>query len=148
MGQDAGCLRNRPSTWRATKCAGRLGIRWNYARLFNYTWRNGILLVTAGAMTGVVLLVLFAGVSLMALIGVKAIRNLIQDPAFIFPVTTLVFAAAFSLRLRRAAMTESTRRFWLSISSWLLPLVLFFGVLWALVVPFTGLDPLFNVGAA
>jgi hypothetical protein len=122
--------------------------RWNYARLFNYTWRNGILLVTAGAMTGIVWLVLFAGAGLMALIGVKAIMDLIKEPAFIFPVTSLVFAAAFSLGLRRAAMTEAIRRFWLSISSWLLPLVLFFGVLWALAVPFTGLDPLFNTKSA
>jgi hypothetical protein len=122
--------------------------RWNYARLFNYTWRNGILLVTAGAMTSVVWLVLFAGASLMALIGVTAIKDLIQEPAFIFPVTSLVFAAAFSLGLSRAAMTESIRRFWLSISSWLLPLILFFGVLWALAVPFTGLDPLFKTKSA
>ncbi|MDW5441657.1 hypothetical protein [Polaromonas sp. SM01] len=122
--------------------------RWNYARLFNYTWRNGILLVTAAAMTGAAWLVLFAGASLMALIGVKQIKDLITEPAFIFPVTSLVFAAAFSLGLARAAMAESIRRFWLSISSWLLPLVLFFGVLWAAAVPFTGLDPLFKTKSA
>jgi Domain of unknown function (DUF4153) len=122
--------------------------RWDYPRLFNYTWRNGILLATAGVMTGVVWLVLFAGAGLMALIGVKVIMDLIRQPAFIFPVTSLVFAAAFSLGLTRAAMTESIRRFWLSISSWLLPLVLFFGVLWALVIPFTGLGPLFDTRRA
>lgn len=122
--------------------------RWNYARLFNYTWRNGILLVTAAAMTGVAWLVLFAGASLMALIGVKEIKDLIAEPAFVFPVTSLVFAAAFSLGLARAAMADSIRRFWLSISSWLLPLVLFFSVLWAVAVPFTGLDPLFKTKSA
>jgi len=122
--------------------------RWRYERLFNYTWRNGILLATSGAMTGVVWLVLFAGAGLMSLIQVKWIMQMIQKPLFIFPITSLVVAAAFALGLGRASMTESIRRFWLSISSWLLPLVLFFGVLWVAVVPFTGLDVLFKTKSA
>lgn len=118
--------------------------RWRYERLFNYAWRNGILLATAWAMVGVVWLVLFAGAGLMSLIGVKWVMEMIRKPVFIFPVTGLVVAAAFALGLARAAMTEAIRRFWLSIASWLLPLVLFFAVLWVLAVPFTGLEPLFK----
>lgn len=118
--------------------------RWRYERLFYYAWRNGILLATALAMVGVVWLVLFAGASLMSLIGVKWVKEMIEKPVFVFPVSSLVAAAAFALGLARAAMTESIRRFWLSIASWLLPLVLFFAVLWVLAVPFTGLEPLFK----
>jgi len=118
--------------------------RWRYERLFNYAWRNGILLATAFAMVGVVWLVLFAGAGLMSLIGVKWVMEMIRKPVFIFPVTGLVAAAAFSLGLARAAMTQTIRRFWLSIASWLLPLVLFFAVLWVLAVPFTGLELLFK----
>lgn len=118
--------------------------RWRYERLFNYAWRNGILLATAMAMVGVVWLVLVTGAGLMSLIGVKWVMEMIRKPVFIFPVTGLVVAAAFALGLARAAMTESIRRFWLSIASWLLPLVLFFAVLWVLAVPFTGLEPLFK----
>lgn len=118
--------------------------RWRYARLFQYTWRNGILSATAAAMTGAVWTVLYAGAALMGLIGVKWVSELIQEPVFGFPVTGLVVAGAFALGLARAAMTEAIRRFWLSMSSWLLLLILFFGVMWVLWLPFTGLDALFS----
>jgi hypothetical protein len=118
--------------------------RWRYARLFQYTWRNGILSATAAAMTGAVWTVLYAGAALMGLIQVKWVLELIKEPVFAFPVTGLVVAGAFALGLARAAMTEAIRRFWLSMSSWLLLLILFFGVMWVLWVPFTGLDALFS----
>jgi hypothetical protein len=118
--------------------------RWNYANLFNFTWRNGILIFTAWFMTGVVWVVLYAGASLMTLLEVKWILEMIKKEIFIFPVTGLVVAAAFSLGQARAGLTESIRRFWLSISAWLLPLVLFFALVWALTAPFTGLQFLFN----
>jgi len=118
--------------------------RWRYTRLFQYTWRNGILSATAAAMTGAVWTVLYAGAALMGLIQVKWVLELIQEPVFGFPVTGLVVAGAFALGLARTAMTEAIRRFWLSMSSWLLLLILFFGVMWVLWVPFTGLEALFS----
>ena len=122
--------------------------RWRYERLFHYAWRNGILLATAWAMVGIVWLVLYAGAGLMSLIGVRWVLEMIRKPVFIFPVTGLVAAGAFALGLARAAMTETIRRFTLSIAAWLLPLVLSFAVLWVLAVPFTGLEPLFKTRSA
>lgn len=122
--------------------------RWRYERLFYYAWRNGILLATAWAMVGIVWGVLFAGAGLMSLIGVSWVMEMIRKPVFIFPVTGLVAAGAFALGLARASMTETIRRFTLSIAAWLLPLVLFFAVFWVLALPFTGLDPLFKTRSA
>ncbi len=118
--------------------------RWRYERLFHYAWRNGILLATACVMAGIFWAVLFAGAGLMALIGVKWVLTLIREPGFAYPATGLVVAGAFGLGLVRAGMTETIRRYVLSIAAWLLPLVLFFAVLWVLAVPFTGLEPLFK----
>lgn len=118
--------------------------RWRYERLFYYAWRNGILLVTAGVMTGIFWGVLWAGAALMSLIGVKFVRELITQSIFVFTVTGLVVAASAGLGLVRAGMTETIRRYVLSIAAWLLPLVLFFAVLWAVALPFTGLEPLFK----
>jgi hypothetical protein len=118
--------------------------RWRYERLFYYAWRNGILLVTAAVMTGIFWGVLWAGAALMSLIGVKFVRELITQSLFNFTVTGLVVAASVGLGLVRADMTETIRRYALSIAAWLLPLVLFFAVLWAVALPFTGLDPLFK----
>ena len=122
--------------------------RWRYAWLFNYSWRNGLLLVTAAAMTGVLWMVLFAGAGLMQLIGMKWVMRLIEEPLFAFPVSGFAVAAAMALGLARTTMIESIRRFWLSISSWLLPLVLFFGVLWVLSIVFTGVGKLFETRSA
>jgi hypothetical protein len=118
--------------------------RWRYERLFYYAWRNGILLVTAAVMTGIFWGVLWAGAALMSLIGVSFVRELITQSIFVFTVTGLVVAASVGLGLVRAGMTETIRRYALSIAAWLLPLVLFFAVLWAVALPFTGLDPLFK----
>lgn len=115
---------------------------WRYERLFYYAWRNGILLVTAAVMTGIFWGVLWAGAGLMSLIGVTFVRELITQSIFIFTVTGLVVAASVGLGLVRAGMTTTIRRYALSIAAWLLPLVLFFAVLWAVALPFTGLDPL------
>jgi len=122
--------------------------RWNYARLFEYTWRNGILLFTAAAMSGSAWVVLWAGASLMELIGIKAVIVAIKTPLFVYVVTGILFASAFALALTRASLAESIRRFWLSTFSWLLPLVLLFGVMWALTILATGLDALFRTHKA
>lgn len=122
--------------------------RWRYEQLFHYAWRNGILLFTAWVMVGIVWAVLFAGAGLMSLIGVKWVMEMIRKPVFFFPVTGLVAAGAFALGLARAGMTETIRRYTLSIAAWLLPLVLFFAVLWVLALPFTGLEPLFKTRSA
>lgn len=118
--------------------------RWRYERLFEYAWRNGILLVTAAFMTAIFWVVLWAGAALMSLIGVKFVTGLIRQSLFAFTVTSLVVAASAGLGLVRADMTATIRRYALSIAAWLLPLVLFFAVLWAVALPFTGLEPLFK----
>ena len=118
--------------------------RWNYSKLFEYTWRNGILTFTAMVMTSSMWVVLFAGSMLMGLIKVTWVAELLKEPAFGYPMTGLVFAASVALGLHRASMIEAIRRFWLSISSWLLLLVLFFAVCWSIALPFSGLQSLFS----
>lgn len=118
--------------------------RFNYARLFDCAWRNGILTVTAGAFTAALWMVLFAGAALMELIGITSVMKLLQKPIFAFPVTGLLFGFAFSLGLERANMIETIRRFWLSILAWLLLPVLLFSTLWVCLVPFQGLETLFK----
>ncbi len=68
---------------------------WRYERLFNYAWRNGILVFTSIAMTATVWMVFFAGASLMGLIGIKWVLELIAKPEFVFPVTGKVLLHYF-----------------------------------------------------
>lgn len=111
--------------------------RWVYTRLFDLAWRNGILLATAAAMVGLFWYVLGAGAALMGSIGIEAVTKLIAQPVFVSVSICWVGSAAFALGLTRASMTDTIRRFVLSMTAWLLPLVLLFVAMWAVSVPFT-----------
>lgn len=118
--------------------------RWSYHALFETSWRNALLTGSSAALTGVFWIVLFAGAMLMKSIGLNFIFNLIEKPIFAIPATGIAFAAAFALGLARFGMIVTLRRFWLTISSWLLPLLLAFSAMWAIALPFTGLELLFK----
>ena len=122
--------------------------RWPYPALFETAWRNALMTASSGAMVGVFWIVLFAGAMLMKSIGVNFVFDLIEKPIFSIPATGIAFGAAFALGLARAEMIVTLRRFWLSVSMWLLPLLLGFAVVWVVALPFTGLDLLFKTHSA
>lgn len=122
--------------------------RWSYHALFETAWRNALMTASSGAMVGVFWIVLFAGAMLMKSIGLNFVFDLIEKQIFSIPATGIAFGAAFALGLARAEMIVTLRRFWLSVSMWLLPLLLGFAVIWVVALPFTGLDLLFKTHSA
>lgn len=127
---------------------GRGTRNWSYHALFETAWRNALMTASSGAMVGVFWIVLFAGAMLMKSIGIDFVFDLIEKPIFSIPATGIAFGAAFALGLTRAEMIVTLRRFWLSVSMWLLPLLLGFAVVWVVALPFTGLDLLFKTHSA
>jgi hypothetical protein len=117
--------------------------RFDYPSLFVLAWRNALLTASVFAITGLFWAVLFAGSMLMESIGLKFIEVLIKEPIFAFPVTGMVVGAAFAVGHARAELLLNLRRYWLALNAWLLPLLLGFGVMWVLLLPMTGLAPLF-----
>ena len=122
--------------------------QWNYAALFQTTWRNAMMLVVAGLLTGIFWGVLFAGAHLMKSIGITLVLDLITLPIFISVASAVVFACAMALTLARADTIVVLRRFWLSLNQAFLPLVLLFSTMWAIALPFAGVTPLFETGRA
>ena len=121
---------------------------WSYHSLFETAWRNALMTASSGAIVGAFWIVLFAGAMLMKSIGLNFVFDLIEKPIFSIPATGIAFGAAFALGLARAEMIVTLRRFWLSVSMWLLPLLLGFAVVWVVALPFTGLDLLFKTHSA
>jgi hypothetical protein len=117
---------------------------WSYHALFETAWRNVLMTASSGVLAGVFWIVLLAGAMLMKSIGLNFVLDLLQKPIFAIPATSVAFSAAFALGLARAQMIITLRRFWLTISAWLLPLLLAFSVMWAIALPFTGLELLFE----
>ena len=126
----------------------RAARNWPYHALFETAWRNALMTASSGVLVGVFWIVLFAGAMLMKSIGLKFVFELIEKPIFSIPATGIAFGAAFALGLARAEMIVTLRRFWLSISAWLLPLLLGFSVVWVVALPFTGLELLFKTHSA
>jgi Domain of unknown function (DUF4153) len=121
---------------------------WSYLALFETAWRNVILCASAGFLTGLFWMVLFAGSELLKLIGLNFAHELIQKAIFAIPVSGIVFATAYAMTLAKAEMVITLRRFQLSLLAWLLPLLLIFVLVWVVAVPFTGVDLLFKTHSA
>ena len=117
---------------------------WTYHDLFATAWRNGMLCLSAGALTGLFWVVLVAGSGLLDLIGLSFMQQLIGQAVFIIPVTSIAFSTAFALGLARSEMVITLRRFQLSMLAWLLPLLMMFILVWVTALPFTGVDALFK----
>jgi len=127
---------------------GRLGWRWHYAALFRTAWRNAMMMIVAGILTGILWGVLIAGAGLMRSIGLDIVWDAISSSWFYLPATAAVFASATALAVVRADTLVALRRFWLSMNQAFLPLVLLFSVKWTVALPFTGLDVLFRTKMA
>jgi hypothetical protein len=79
---------------------GRLSTgRWtlDYRLMFQHAWRNKILLAEAALFTGLFWLILLLWQLLFGMLGFEFFRRLFSEPAFIYPVTAVVFGCALYL---------------------------------------------------
>jgi len=121
--------------WRITGARG-----WDYERLFSLTWRNAVLTAVSLVLTGAFFGVFAAGAGLLKLIGINQLWDLLGTQGFQLAMCHAAFGGAFALGLMRAKMLVVMRHFWLSLTAWMLPLVLLFVVVWVAMLPFTGLS--------
>jgi hypothetical protein len=118
---------------------------WDYPRLFEHAWRNAVVTIQAGALTGLFWMVLTLGAQLFHLIGVDWPKETIEEAWFAIPVTTLSIALGLRTGLRRAAFTVTLRNHWLTLTVWLLPLASLIGVAFVL-TSLAGVGSLFERG--
>lgn len=123
-----------------------------YADYFDLAWTNGVRLALSLAFTGAFWLLLFLAGALFKLIGVEAIQKLIQETAFAFPATGLMFAAAVHMAVQlteaRAGLVRGARTVGLTLLAWLAPLMVVIAGGFLATLPFTGLAPLWGTKAA
>ncbi len=122
--------------------------RWNYHLLYDIAWRNAVLCLTSGVLTGIFWMVLLAGAGLLKSLGLGAFFDLIKEPEFFIPASCIAAGEAFALGLSRAELLVSLRHFWMTLTAWFLPLLLCFAVVWVIALPFTGPDELFSTRMA
>lgn len=124
--------------------------RWRaaYDRYFDEGWMDAVRLALTAAFVGALWLLLFLGAQLFKLIGVEAVRELIRNEWFAFPITTTFVALGVHLTDVRSQMTAGARGLILALLSWLLPVLTAFATAFLLTAPFTGLDALWGTRSA
>jgi len=133
------------SAWRSHGQTGLALGRWDYATLFEHAWRNAVITVQAGVLTGLLWIVLQLGAQLFRLIGVDWPHDVLEEAWFAMPVTALSIALGMRAGLKRAAFVITLRNHWLTLTAWLLPLVGLIGSAFV-VTSLGGVDKLFERG--
>jgi len=127
----------RRGTWRVS-----------YPDLFEFSWQNALLLAEAAVFTGVFWMLLFLWGALFRVVNIGFFSELFGKPAFIYPISSIAFGYAIYLIESHEKIVVTLRRHLLGVFGWLLPLVALIAVLFLLVLPFTGLQPLWKTGHA
>lgn len=124
--------------------------RWRppYGAYFDTAWLDAARLALALAFTGAFWAMLNLGAGLFSAIGINGFNDLIAKPAFQYPATGLVFAAAVHLTAVQARLTLGLRTVGLTLISWLTPVMAGIAVAFLATLPFTGLEPLWRAGSA
>ncbi|MBB4125728.1 hypothetical protein GGR77_000999 [Xanthomonas translucens] len=124
-------------TWRAT-----------YRDLFEHAWQNALTLALALLFVGICWLVLMLWGALFALVKLTFFRDLFRETAFIYLATGTMFGLGLLIGRTQQRAVQVLRQILFAICTGLLPLLAFVAVLFALSLPFTGLQPLWETRAA
>ena len=119
-----------------------------YAELFEAGWQNTLVVVQAALFTVLFWALLFLWAELFDVVGVGVFESLFQEPAFVYPVTSVTFGYAVALAQSREQFVLLLRRHLFGVLLWLLPLVAFIASAFLVTLPATGLAPLWKTGHA
>jgi Domain of unknown function (DUF4153) len=115
---------------------------------FDAAWLAGVQLALSIGFAGVFWLLLFLGAALFNIIGLDFLMELIRQPFFSIPLTTVTFAVAVQLTDVRDGLIRGVRTVALMLLSWLLLVLTVLVAGFLIALPFTGLDGLWDTGSA
>ncbi|UKE72161.1 DUF4153 domain-containing protein [Xanthomonas graminis] len=119
-----------------------------YRELFEHAWQNALTLALAWLFVGICWLVLWLWGALFALVKLEFFRELFRQSAFVYLATGSMFGLGLLIGRTQQRAVQVMRQILFAICTGLLPLLAFVAVLFALSLPFTGLQPLWETRAA
>lgn len=122
--------------------------RANYSALFERAWQNSLTLALALAFTGLAWLLLWLCAALFKLVQVDFFSELFGEEAFIALFTGSLIGFGMLLGRTQHRAVQITRQVLFAVCRGLLPLLSIIALLFVLVLPFTGLGPLWNTRSA
>jgi hypothetical protein len=130
------------------QCFQRRGApRFPYPELFDHSWNNFFIGLVALLFVGVLWALLALWGALFKVVGISFFADLFTSRQFAFVVSFAAFGYGLSVGRSNAGVIATLRRIALMIARVLLPLIALVAVLFALVLPFTGLTPLWETGS-
>ncbi|MCS2609541.1 DUF4153 domain-containing protein [Halomonas dongshanensis] len=118
----------------------------SYPALLTTTWEFVLTLSQLGLFIGVFWGLLWLWATLFDAIGLSFLHRLFTQPAFAYPTTWLVIGLTLTLIRRRFGLINSVRHMGETLIKALLPLVALIIVMFLGVLPFTGLQPIWDTG--
>lgn len=119
-----------------------------YACLFAHAWQNALTLALAALFTGICWLVLWLWGALFALVKIDFFRELFREDAFVYLATGAMAGLGVLIGRTQHRAVMVARQVLFAIFTGLLPLLAFIAVLFVASLPFTGLDPLWDMRSA
>lgn len=119
-----------------------------YARLYAAVLGAFSTFSLAGILFGAFWLLLMLWAALFQVVGIHLFHRLFSHELFAYGISGAVFATALILAQARMMETDVLLRYIVSPAHYLLPLASFIALLFALCLPFTGLQPLWDTGYA
>lgn len=124
--------------------ANRAPRRLAYPALYAVAWDHALALVVALVFTGMGWLLLWLWSGLFKVIGITLFAEVFFDACFAHPATGVLFGLGLTLGRSQAGVIRALLRACLALGAVLLPLIALVGLSFALALPFTGLEGLWN----
>ncbi|ESQ88194.1 hypothetical protein ABAC460_16160 [Asticcacaulis sp. AC460] len=119
-----------------------------YSLYFDQAWKHGVQLALAVIFTAMFWGILWLGAALLGFIGFDWFREMIESEYFSWPASGLAIAAAVHLGDVQTKLMHAFRSLVLGVLSWLLPVITLIGIIFAVSLCFSGLQPLWSTKAA
>ncbi|MBO9901682.1 DUF4153 domain-containing protein [Xanthomonas phaseoli pv. dieffenbachiae] len=129
--------RQRHGHWRA-----------GYHDLFEFAWQNALTLALALLFVWVCWMVLWLWANLFALVKIMVFRELFREQAFIYLATGIIAGLGILIGRTQHRAVQVMRQILFSLCTGLLPLLAGIALLFLLVLPFTGLQALWQTRSA
>lgn len=114
-------------------------IRPEYPRLFEFAWRNALLVALALVFTGVLWLLFLLWAQLFDMIGIRFFGRVFRDSRFAIPVTSVAFAVGIGLAGSVERLQDALRQHLLGLFKWLA--ILAFVILTLFTIALIGKSP-------
>ncbi|CAL4867210.1 hypothetical protein MMA231_01462 [Asticcacaulis sp. MM231] len=119
-----------------------------YGLYFDEAWKRGVQLALSVIFTALFWGILWLGAVLLGYIGFSWFKYLLSNEYFSWPISGLAIAASVNLGDVQTKLMHNFRALVLGVLSWLLPVITVIGLLFAVSLCFSGLEPLWKTKAA